>query len=136
MGRKSGSGFGNGERDEHRDFIIRRLLQRGSWDSIQWLRRQIGDPALRAWIIAHAVRGLEARQLRFWEVVLDLPHEQVDRWVESVPTAFGAGGCRDERLSSGSLDKTILSPPGPQSGDTLHPSSILIHPSFFRTFPW
>ena len=66
----------------HRDFIIRRLLQRGAWDSIQWLRRKIGDPVLRAWIIAHAGGGLAPRQSRFWELILDLPPEQVDWWFE------------------------------------------------------
>lgn len=65
-----------------RDLIVRRLLTSGSWDSIQWLRRHVSDHDLREWLIAHRGRGLSPRQLRFWEVVLDLPARQVNRWVQ------------------------------------------------------
>ncbi len=65
-----------------RDLVIRRLLTVGSWDSILWLRRQIGDAALRDWIIARRGRGLTARQLRFWALVLNLPQKQIDVWVK------------------------------------------------------
>lgn len=65
-----------------RDLIICRLLTNGSWDSIQWLRKQISDNALREWLIVHHGRGLSPRQLRFWEVVLNLPPRQVNLWVQ------------------------------------------------------
>ncbi len=69
------------ERD--RDLVIRRLLTDGSWDAILWLRHQIGDTALRDWIIARRGWGLSARQLRFWSLILNLPREQVDVWVKA-----------------------------------------------------
>jgi len=65
-----------------RDLIIRRLLTSGSWDSIQWLRRHINDHDLREWLIEHRGRGLSPRQLRFWELMLDLPARQVNHWVQ------------------------------------------------------
>ncbi len=68
--------------DSHRDFIIRRILQSGSWEALSWLRAQLGDPALRAWIEAHRGAGLSPRQLRFWELLLDMPHDLVTNWVE------------------------------------------------------
>jgi len=64
-----------------RDLIIRRLLANGSWDSICWLRRRIGDGELRNWLLAHKGRGLSPRQLRFWGLVYDLPVRQVNAWV-------------------------------------------------------
>ena len=67
--------------NEHRDFIIRRVLQSGSWEAITWLRRQSGDDVLRGWIEERRGGGLTARQLRFWELVLDLPHAEVNHWV-------------------------------------------------------
>ncbi|MCC6300335.1 MAG: hypothetical protein IT314_13655 [Anaerolineales bacterium] len=66
-----------------RDLIIRRVLVSGSWDSIQWLRRHVSDGDLREWLITHRGRGLSPRQLRFWEVVLDLPSSRVNRWVQT-----------------------------------------------------
>jgi len=66
-----------------RDLVIRRILTNGSWDSIIWLRRQIGDENLKAWLIAHRGHGLTPRQLRFSELIFDLPSRQVNAWVRA-----------------------------------------------------
>ncbi|OGG43667.1 MAG: hypothetical protein A3F84_25820 [Candidatus Handelsmanbacteria bacterium RIFCSPLOWO2_12_FULL_64_10] len=65
-----------------RDLIIARVLASGDWKSIQWLRRRAGSESLQQWIIDHRGRGLTPRQLRFWELVLDLPHQQVKAWLK------------------------------------------------------
>ena len=67
------------ERD--REQIIGRVLAEGSWDAVKWLRKQAGDDALREWIERHQGRGLTPRQLRFWELILELPHRRVDEWL-------------------------------------------------------
>ena len=67
------------ERD--RDFIAVRILAAGEWTAVQWLRRELGDDGIRALIERRGGRGLSPQQLRFWEIVLDLPHEQVTPWV-------------------------------------------------------
>lgn len=67
------------ERD--REQIIGRVLAEGSWDAVKWLRQQAGDDALRDWIERHEGRGLTPRQLRFWELIFELPHRQVDEWL-------------------------------------------------------
>ena len=69
--------------EDHRDFIIRRLLQVGSWEALTWLRAEMGDPELRHWIEQRRGAGLSPRQLRFWQVVLDLPRPRVTRWVHA-----------------------------------------------------
>ncbi len=68
---------------DHRDYVIRRVLSAGSWDAICCLRAWLDNSALRQWIEQHEGRGLSSRQLRFWEVVLDLPRPLVDVWLES-----------------------------------------------------
>ena len=68
-----------------REFIIRRLLADGSWEAITWMRRQIGDAALRKWLIAHRGRGLNPRQMRFWSLALALPKRQVKSWALASP---------------------------------------------------
>ncbi len=68
---------------EHRDFIIRRVLVAGSWDAIVWLRSQLSNDELRAWIERHDGRSLSPQQLRFWQVILDLPAASVDAWLQS-----------------------------------------------------
>ena len=68
--------------------IIRRILTHGSWDSILWLRSNVGDQTLKEWLISH--RGLSPRQLRFWGLILDLPLHQIDLWVQTaVDTPWG-----------------------------------------------
>jgi hypothetical protein len=69
----------DGETD--RDLILRRVLSEGNWETIQWLRGRLGDAGLRQWIEARDGDILSPRQLRFWELVLDLPSEHVDEWV-------------------------------------------------------
>jgi len=69
------------ERDQ--DLVIRRLLMAGSWETVRWLRRQVSDAALRNWLIARRGRGLTARQLRFWGLILNLPRPEVNAWVKA-----------------------------------------------------
>jgi hypothetical protein len=67
----------------HQDFIIQRILAEGDWRAVQWLRRRLGDEALRAWILQHRARGLDKRRLRFWELILPLPNNTVHSWLHS-----------------------------------------------------
>ena len=67
--------------EKDRDLITARVLASGGWDTVAWLRARVGDPALREWIERHRGRGLSPRQLRFWELILGLPHHQVNTWL-------------------------------------------------------
>ncbi len=67
--------------ETHRDFIIRRILSAGSQEMLHWLQRRLGDEGLSDWLLAHEGGGLAPRQLRFWQLILDLPASEVDRWV-------------------------------------------------------
>jgi hypothetical protein len=67
-----------------RDLIVARVLERGGDDGIRWLLHTVGEPDLRNWIVRRSGRGLDARRLRFWQVILDIPEDQVTRWIEAV----------------------------------------------------
>jgi hypothetical protein len=78
-----------------RDLVLRRVLSEGPWEAVLWLRRRAGDEVLRQWILAHRGRGLDRRQLRFWQLILDLPGDEVDRWLagrEPDPWEHRCGG--------------------------------------------
>ena len=66
---------------EHRDFVIGRILSAGGFDALRWLRRNAGDDGLRGWFNRRHGRELDLKQLRFWELILNLPKEDVDRWI-------------------------------------------------------
>jgi hypothetical protein len=67
--------------NEHRDFIIRRVLERGSFAMLRWLRRTVGDEGLAAWIQTHRGGGLSPRQIAYWQIALDLPQSQASQWI-------------------------------------------------------
>jgi hypothetical protein len=65
------------------DFVIGRVLASGTWDAIQWLRREFGDTAIRDHILRHRGRALSSEQLRLWQVLVGLPDEAVSEWLAS-----------------------------------------------------
>jgi len=80
--------------DAHRDMVISRVLAHGALDDLRWLRRRVGDAALARWIIRRRGRGLSNRQLRFWEVILKLPHRQVTTWLRDELRQIWEDRCR------------------------------------------
>ena len=50
---------------------------------IFYAARETGDAELRRWLEAHRGRGLSPRRLRYWELVLGLPHRRVSAWIEA-----------------------------------------------------
>ncbi len=64
-------------------FIIKRILTHGGLWAWNWLRNRIGDAALRAWILDNKGAGMDRRRLRYWELILDLPTDDVNRWVNA-----------------------------------------------------
>ena len=69
--------------EEDRELIISRILISGSWDAVTWLRSHAGDQYLREWIERLQGKGLSPLQLRFWELILGLHHQQVNTWLSS-----------------------------------------------------
>jgi hypothetical protein len=67
--------------DEHRDFVIGRVLARGKLSQIKRLRQRVGDDALRGYIARTRGRAVDSRRLRFFETILELPVDQVDAWL-------------------------------------------------------
>lgn len=74
--------------EEDRDLVILRILSVGDWQSIQWLLQRLGHDELRGWLEQRRGRGLEPRQLRFWEVVLGIPHRTVNAWIAAGDPAW------------------------------------------------
>lgn len=68
---------------EHRDFIIGRILEHGDWKAIGWLKSRAGESLIREWMLSQKGGRLSPPQLRFWELVLELPSNQVTSWVRA-----------------------------------------------------
>ena len=65
----------------HRDFLIGRILARGTWAAVEWLRRELTDAAIAEYLQRTRGRLLSPRQLRFWELVLGLDDDAVSGWI-------------------------------------------------------
>ena len=63
------------------DLIIGRVLAAGDWDAVRWLLRVVPRLELRDWLEQRRGAGLSSRQLRFWELILELPHNEVKAWL-------------------------------------------------------
>lgn len=87
------------ERDGH--FITKRILTHGGLQDWDWLRDQIGDNALRKWILGNNGAGMDKRRLRYWELILDLPYDEVSRWIAA--QANSICGRRGRRLDQDSM---------------------------------
>ena len=60
--------------------VAARVLVSGTWEDITWLRRRLGDEEVSRLIVDGEGLGLSAKQLRFWELIFDLPSRLVDEW--------------------------------------------------------
>jgi hypothetical protein len=67
--------------DRHRDAVVERVLARGDWESIQWLRRTAGDAVVREVVVRTRGRSLSPEQLRLWQLLLALPDGDVRAWL-------------------------------------------------------
>jgi hypothetical protein len=76
---------------EHADFIYGRVLGRGGLADWRWLRERVGDAALREWLLRTRGRPLSPKQLRLWELLLDLPHDVVSGWIADPRRAIWDG---------------------------------------------
>ena len=63
------------------DLITSRILSVGNIEDWRWLQQIIGRHGIREHILKHRGRGLDRRQLRFWQVLVDLPGKTVDLWL-------------------------------------------------------
>lgn len=68
---------------EDRETVIGRVLAAGDWRAVRWLRSRAGDEAIREWIERRRGGGLSPQQLRFWEIILGLPHRRVSAWLRA-----------------------------------------------------
>jgi hypothetical protein len=66
-----------------RDLILAKVLGSGNWTQIAWLRRELGDESIRAFLERRRGAGLTPPQLRFWQLLLDLPKREVDEWLSA-----------------------------------------------------
>ena len=69
------------EPDRDRALVFERVMTRGSWDAMQWLRRCYSREAIAEFLRARGARALTPRDLAYWALVAGI----------EVPSTRGGG---------------------------------------------
>jgi hypothetical protein len=74
--------------ERHQSYVVRRVLERGSWDDWCLLRRHLG--LARIVQVAQALRTLEPKALAFVSVVASIPRESFQCYTpkQSMPSSW------------------------------------------------
>ena len=66
-----------------RDLVIRRILAEGGLEHVRFLRRRVGDEAIRDVLLRSGARGLSPQRIRFWQLLLGVPPGLANAWVKT-----------------------------------------------------
>ena len=60
----------------HAFLIMSRVMERGTWEAMNWLRRTYSNEDLREFIENKGVRLLPPRELNYWAFICGIPDKQ------------------------------------------------------------
>jgi hypothetical protein len=60
--------------------IIERVLERGSWEQLQWLFATYGEREVANWVSKHGFRLLSKRSFALWRLALDVETYTATEW--------------------------------------------------------
>ncbi len=66
----------------HADFIIGRIMERGSWESMVWLKKEFPRDVMRNFLEKRGKRILSPRELNYWAFVVGIPAEKRQEWLK------------------------------------------------------
>ena len=66
--------------ESHQGVIIERILERGSWDQVQWLFAKYGEHPVANWVQQHGFRLLSKRSFALWRLTLGIKVFQAPDW--------------------------------------------------------
>ena len=64
----------------HQGVIIERVLERGSWEQLQWLFATYGETNVAQWVCNHGFRLLSKRSFSLWCLILDVKQYEAPEW--------------------------------------------------------
>ncbi len=61
--------------DRDRAFVFERVMTRGTWEAMQWLRRRYPKDAIAEFLRSRRARNLAPRDLAYWALIADVEVE-------------------------------------------------------------
>ncbi|MBN1905643.1 MAG: hypothetical protein JW927_11145 [Deltaproteobacteria bacterium] len=65
--------------DAHRDLIIARITERGSWDSMKWLLQTYSKEQILSFLNKKGIQTLPLRELNYWLLMMGISSEERDQ---------------------------------------------------------
>lgn len=78
---------------EHADLIIGRIMERGTWASMLWLRKTYSEKKLVSFLEKKGRQALSPRELNYWALIAGVPVEKREKWIKESrekPHVWGA----------------------------------------------
>ena len=66
----------------HADAIIGRVMERGSWAAMLWLRKTYSKKRLASFLEKRGVRTLPPRELNYWAFIVGVSRKKRGQWLE------------------------------------------------------
>jgi len=61
--------------DAHADYVMERVMLRGGWDAMRWLRAVYPTTTLQSYLIRKGRDRLSPRELAYWSLITGLPDD-------------------------------------------------------------
>ena len=68
--------------ERHADVIMGRIMERGNWDAMRWLRQTYPVERLRRFLEMRGQRMLPPRELNYWALICDIPADIRQHWLK------------------------------------------------------
>jgi hypothetical protein len=77
--------YGDGAVDtaQHAQVIMERIMLRGSWKSMEWLRSTFTAAQIKEFLLTRGVYVLPPRELNYWLLIIDAAPEERARLVKN-----------------------------------------------------
>jgi len=82
---------------KHADFIIGRIMERGTWTSMRWLQKTYPRERLISFLEKKGRRRLPPRELNYWALISGIPPEKRKKWIKEAREKPHVWGNRHER---------------------------------------
>ena len=68
----------------HRDFIMGRIMELGSWNSMKWLRKTYSKDQILSYLNNRGKRILPFRELNYWLFIVGISSKKRDKLLKEV----------------------------------------------------
>ena len=70
--------------EKHAGLVTGRIMERGTWRAMLWLRRTFSDAELRDYLQTRGRKILPARELNYWALICGIPEKTRNDWLREI----------------------------------------------------